>query len=164
MWFGWNDIVTTGGPNLYTEYQNAADHRPVNDPLTPGQRVTGRDQVVIGPWNHCQGIDPALELEWYDTWLKGEPTGIAATRTPMHLYDLGTSSWTNAAAWPLVSRYMSFYLGGGGRLTRTEPATPGSTAVIWAQPRPAAPETMRVFTSAPLKAPVTIAGPVSASI
>jgi predicted acyl esterase len=164
MWFGWNDIVTTGGPNLYTEYQNATDHRPVNDPMTPGQRVTGRDQVVIGPWNHCQGIDPALELEWYDTWLKGEPTGIAATRTPMHLYDLGTSSWTNAATWPLASRYTSFYLGDGGQLTRTKPATPGSTALRWAQPRPAAPDTMRIFTSAPLKAPATIAGPVSASI
>ena len=63
MWLGWNDLVTTGGPNLYTEFQNAAGHRPIYSPMTPGQRVTGRDQIVIGPWNHCFGIDQSLELE-----------------------------------------------------------------------------------------------------
>jgi hypothetical protein len=29
------------------------------------------------------GIDQNIQLEWYDTWLKGQDIEIAETRTPM---------------------------------------------------------------------------------
>ena len=53
-----------------------------------GQRTTGRYQLIVGPWEHLNGssvdVDP-LELEWFDTWLKGEKTGMARTPTPAAL-------------------------------------------------------------------------------
>ena len=47
--------------------------------MNPKQNTTGRYQIVIGPWKHGQGLDDSIQLEWYDTWLKGKDTGIADT-------------------------------------------------------------------------------------
>ena len=56
--------------------------------MQPGQRTTGRYQLIDGPWEHLNGssvdVDP-LELEWFDTWLKHEHTGMARTPHPAAL-------------------------------------------------------------------------------
>ena len=63
---------------------------------SPRQRTTGRYQLIDGPWEHLNGssvdVDP-LELEWFDTWLKHERTGMARTAHPLHYYDLGTEEF-----------------------------------------------------------------------
>jgi putative CocE/NonD family hydrolase len=87
------DIFQHGEPINYAELQNAWAHRSVTAPMGPGQRVTGRYQLIDGPWEHLNGSSVGvdyLELEWFDTWLKHEHTGMAATPTPLHYYDLGT--------------------------------------------------------------------------
>jgi putative CocE/NonD family hydrolase len=91
-----------------------------------------------GPWYHVTapgGIDlEAVQLAWFDHWLKGRPTGIARTPTPMHLYTLGSGDWVNATRYPLdQARPTTLYLGGGpsgsgapsrndGRLTDSPPS------------------------------------------
>ena len=39
------------------------------------------------PGGHGQFIDKTLQLEWYDTWLKGVNTGMDKTDTGMHLFE-----------------------------------------------------------------------------
>jgi hypothetical protein len=59
------------------------------------------------------GVD-ALELAWFDQWLKGINTGIGSTRTPLHYYDLGTGSWTETKTYPFTgAKATRFYLGAG---------------------------------------------------
>ena len=73
--------------------------------MSTGQPVTGRYQLVVGPWFH----NPAtlgltfqqMQLAWFDRWLKGIHNGIDRTRTPLHAFELGTSRWINLARWPV---------------------------------------------------------------
>jgi putative CocE/NonD family hydrolase len=125
------DIFQHGEPLDYAALQNAWDRRSVNGPMAPGQRVTGRYQLIDGPWEHINGssvnVDP-LELEWFDTWLKHERTGMARTRTPLHYYDLGTGRFDETTTFPFTGGVPTrLYLGSGGTLASTAPpATPGS--------------------------------------
>ena len=69
--------------------------------------TTGRYQLIDGPWEHLNGssvdVDP-LELEWFDTWLKHEHTGMAQTPTPLHYYDLGTGKFRETTTYPFTGR------------------------------------------------------------
>jgi uncharacterized protein len=164
IWLGWNDLVTSAGPNVYSEYQNVYTHRPALGPMSPGQRATGDAQLVVGPWSHCEGVSDPLELEWYDTWLKHEPTGMADTTTPIHAYENGAKTWINTSDYPMVAKYTRYYLNSGGTLTTATPASSSTAALTYAQPQPSVPGTMVTYTSAPLPDGATLSGPVSASI
>jgi putative CocE/NonD family hydrolase len=131
------DIFQNGEPLNYAGLQNAYDGRPVTAPMTPGQPVTGRYQLIDGPWEHINGssvdVDP-LELEWFDTWLKGEHTGMATTPTPLHYYDLGTGNFDETTTYPFAgSAPATYYFGPGGTLSTTKPAaaTVGSDGIDW---------------------------------
>lgn len=95
------DIFQRGEPVNYAELQNAWDGRSVTAPMQAGQRTTGRYQPIVG--QHLNGssvnVDP-LELEWFDTWLKSENTGMARTPTPLHYYDLGSGRFDETATYP----------------------------------------------------------------
>jgi uncharacterized protein len=105
--------------------------------MVAGQRPSGRYQLMMGPWYHVtagEGIDTdRLELAWFDRWLKREPTGIDRTRTPLHLYQLGTGRWLDAARYPLErSRARTYYLGAGGTLgLGRPPASGGSDRLLY---------------------------------
>jgi putative CocE/NonD family hydrolase len=131
------DIFQNGEPLNYAGLQNAYDGRPTTSPMLPGQRVTGRYQLIDGPWEHLNGssvdVDP-LELEWFDTWLKGEHTGMATTPTPLHYYDLGTGTFDETTTYPFTgSTPTTMYFGAGGTLSTTAPTvlTAGSDAIAW---------------------------------
>jgi putative CocE/NonD family hydrolase len=131
------DIFQNGEPLNYAALQNAYDHRSTTAPMLPGQPTTGRYQLIDGPWEHINGssvdVDP-LELEWFDTWLKGEPTGMATTPTPLHDYDLGTGNFDETTTYPFAgSDPTTLYLGGGGSLSTTKPtaSTAGSDTIDW---------------------------------
>jgi putative CocE/NonD family hydrolase len=131
------DIFQNGEPLDYAALQNAWAGRPAYAPMLPGQRVTGRYQLIDGPWEHINGssvaVDP-LELEWFDTWLKGERTGMASTPTPLHYYDLGTGRFDETTTYPFAgSRPTTYYLGAGGTLGPAAPAAAaaGSDRVVW---------------------------------
>jgi putative CocE/NonD family hydrolase len=131
------DIFQNGEPLDYAALQNAYDGRPAGAPMLAGQRTTGRYQLIDGPWEHLNGssvnVDP-LELEWFDTWLKGEATGMAGTPTPLHYYDLGTGRFDETTTYPFAgSSPRTYYFGPGGTLSATAPAKSGSgsDSIAW---------------------------------
>jgi hypothetical protein len=97
------DLFQRGEPMNFAGLQNAWAGRRVGAPMSVQQPVTGRYQLLDGPFTHLGGaaadLDP-LMLEWFDTWLKGKPTGMAHTPTPLHYYDLGTGHYTEHARYP----------------------------------------------------------------
>lgn len=128
------DIFQHGEPLNYAELQNAWDQRSVTAPMLPGQPVTGRYQLIVGPWEHLNGssveVDP-LELEWFDTWLKHESTGMAQTPTPLHYYDLGTGQFDQTTTYPFTAATPTrFYLGAGNTLTPTAPPRIATTDTL----------------------------------
>ena len=132
------DIFQNGEPLNYAELQNVWDHHSVTAPMKAGQKTTGRYQLIVGPWEHLNGssvdVDP-LELEWFDTWLKHERTGMASTRTPLHYYDLGTGKFDETADYPFARATPTrFYFGSGASLTTSAPAAsllPASDSLLW---------------------------------
>ncbi|NYG59052.1 hypothetical protein BJ980_001975 [Nocardioides daedukensis] len=95
---GQYDVFQRGEPLLYSGLQNAWSGRSVWAPMEPGQQVTSRYQLLTGPWDHGnQGstVDlDAIELAWFDHWLKGVDTGITDTTTPFHVQEPGGASYS----------------------------------------------------------------------
>jgi hypothetical protein len=134
---GWFDLFQRGEPLNYSDLQNLAAGRGVGLPMKPGQQASGRYQLMMGPWYHVtagEGIDMnRLELAWFDRWLKGRPTGIDQTKTPLHLYQLGTGKWLDASRYPVEGATpKTYYLRPGKALApSTPPAGGGSDRVLW---------------------------------
>ncbi|HWE54921.1 MAG TPA: CocE/NonD family hydrolase [Acidimicrobiales bacterium] len=130
------DLFQRGEPLNYAGFQNAYDHRPVGGPMASGQPVTGRYQLIDGPWEHLNGsmVDvDELELAWFDQWLKGENTGVGSTTTPLHYFDLGTSAWDETTTYPFTgSSDQRLYLG-SSTLSASAPtaATAGTSTLVW---------------------------------
>jgi predicted acyl esterase len=173
LWTGWNALDGTGVLEFYAALQNAYAHRPPSGPMSTRQPVTGRYQVIDGPWTHGQGLDESIQLEWFDTWLKGQHTRIADTDTPMHLFEMGSARWVNAATYPVVDRYTPLFLGPAGTLSdrppsphngrrSSDPPPSGADTVTWALP--AQPDSTLSYTTAPFAQGATLAGPISATI
>jgi predicted acyl esterase len=161
MWNGWIDNGF-GGLELYAALQNAYFGRDPLAPLRPGDSVTGRYQMIVGEWDHGGGIDPAIELQWYDTWIKGVDTGLNVdTTTPLHLWER-QRGWVNAASYPMTDSYTALYLGGGGALASAPPSSSGSDALSWGPT--ALPGTSVSYTTDPIAAGTTIAGPGSVRV
>jgi putative CocE/NonD family hydrolase len=209
------DLFQRGEPLNYAGLQNAWAGRPVTAPMTPGQPVTGRYQLLDGPYTHLAAALPAtldeLQLEWFDTWLRGEDTGMARTPTPLHYYDLGTQHYAEGTSYPIAGATpRTFYFSGlrsgsalsrnDGSLVSTKPATAvGSDSLRWLPfgssicdrsldqwsmgaftlitdrlPRPVpcfdddrlgqVGPTALTYTTAPLRRPRTLAGPIAATI
>jgi uncharacterized protein len=162
LWSGWNDLFAQGALELYSQFQNAYSGRPVDAPMAATQRATGRYQVVVGPWAHATGIDQAIALRWFDTWLRGEPTGMERTSTPMHVQQLGSATWINTARYPMTRRYTRFYLGSAGTLSASPPESSGTDTVAYVQP--SVPGGSLTYTSPPLRSGATLAGPISTTL
>jgi hypothetical protein len=144
---GWFDLFQRGEPLNYSGLQNAAAGRPVEAPMLAGQPVSGRYQLLMGPWYHLDagsGVDlQRLELQWFDRWLKGVDTGIDTTTTPLHLYQLGSDRWVDTSRYPLdgltpTTLYLGSGPGGGapsandGTLGAAAPATSGGAdEALW---------------------------------
>ncbi len=146
---GWNDLFQAGEPLNYTALQNLYAGRPPDAAMVPGQPVTPRYQLMMGPWQHVttgQGVNlPAIELEWFDTWLLGQNTPMAHTTTPLHLYQLQSGRWVDSPTWPLPgTAATALYFGAGrsgsgalstndGTLTPAPPTgrTGGADPVLW---------------------------------
>ena len=114
------DLFQRGEPLNYAGLQNAWAGRPVTGPMQPGQRTTGRYQLLDGPFTHLTGGGVGssfdqLELEWFDTWLKGADTGMGDTSTPLHYYDLGTGRYAETTTYPLTRATPTTYYFSGLR-------------------------------------------------
>ncbi|MGH8922729.1 MAG: CocE/NonD family hydrolase, partial [Actinomycetes bacterium] len=128
------DIFQRGEPMNYAALQNLSAGRPATAPMVPGQKTTGRYQLIDGPWEHLNGssvdVDP-LELEWFDTWLKGQNTGMAAAPTPLHYYDLGTGTFKETTTYPFTGASPTRLYLGAGTLSTTPPKTPATDPLVW---------------------------------
>lgn len=131
------DIFQHGEPIDYAELQNAWAGRGVNQPMRPGQRTTGRYQLIVGPWEHLNGssVDLSrLQLQWFDRWLKHEHTGIAHTPTPLHYYDLGTGKFRETTTYPFThSKPTHFYFGPHHTLHRSKRHKATTDSIAWSQ-------------------------------
>jgi putative CocE/NonD family hydrolase len=142
------DLFQRGEPLNYAGLQNAWAGRPVTAPMLPGQATTGRYQLLDGPYTHLQGGGigsnfNALELEWFDTWLKGVDTGMAQTPTPLHYYDLGTGTYAETTTYPFTDAIPTTYYfdsaksgsalsQNDGTLSTAQPtATTGADPLLW---------------------------------
>jgi predicted acyl esterase len=164
MWTGWGGADHQGSLELYAELQNAHAGRPVGDAMTPDEPTTGRYQIIVEPGGHGSGLDEEFQLEWYDTWLKHEHTGIQDTTTPMHLYENGSDRWINASTYPIVATYTPLFLGSGGALSRHAGAQSqaGSDSITWAAPTAA--DSTLTYATKPLAKGATFAGPASLTV
>jgi predicted acyl esterase len=135
---GWNDLFPGGDIGDYTAAQNAFFGRPVTAPITAGEPVTGRYQAIVGPWTHAENTsgDVLNELKesWFDTWLKGSPTGMADTTAPLHIFENNATRWVDTAAWPPAPSTGTYYLNNTGSLTAAPPTTAGTDAIYYAFP------------------------------
>jgi len=161
---GWNDLFPGGNLGAYVAAQNAYYHRPLTDPIASGEPVTGRYQAIVGPWTHGEHVNEAtlqaIRLEWFETWLKNAPTGMADTSTPLHLFENGASSWVDSAAWPLSSDARTYYLGDGS-LTTGKPAGQGSDTLTWSAATAA---NTLTYTTAPLTKAALLDGPTDITL
>jgi putative CocE/NonD family hydrolase len=138
---GWYDIFVSGA------LQNFEGMR------RQGGSQAGREgtKLVVGPWVHLpwsrkvgqidfgpQAVNPidALQLRWFDYWLKGARNGID-TDPAVRVFVMGADKWRSADAWPIPGTvYRSYYLHsqgdantltGTGTLSTSPPASGETT-------------------------------------
>jgi predicted acyl esterase len=163
LWSGWKALDVTGSLELFSAFQNAATGRPVNASMTPGQKTSGKYQIIVGRGIHGQGLDQSLMLEWYDTWLKHVKTGMADTKTPAHVYETGSDRWVNAPSYPMTAKYTPYYLHGRSTLSPQPPtAATGTNSITWAAPTE--PNSTLTYSSAAFAQGASLDGPIAASI
>lgn len=109
-----------------------------------------RGKLIVGPWPHrlspgvrIGDVDfgahsmvdlEALELRWFDYWLKGINNGIC-DEPPIRLFIMGINEWREESEWPLArTRWQDWHLHSGGNAAtaigdgRLSPAAPGEEA------------------------------------
>jgi putative CocE/NonD family hydrolase len=108
-----------------------------NGMIQQGKTAEARrgQKIVIGPWRHALSASTrlgqldfgpqsmldltALELRWFDYWLKGIDNGIM-DEPPIQVFVMGENVWRDEHEWPLArTQYASYHLhsgGGAGRL------------------------------------------------
>ncbi len=71
--------------------------------------------LVMGPWFHGErdGIDlNALQLRWFDYWLKGLDNGVM-DEAPVMYYVMGREEWRFCRSWPPRTHPLTLYLRSG---------------------------------------------------
>ncbi len=165
-------------------------------------RVPAR--LVVGPWAHfpwdrkvgaldfgpdAETTIDLLQVRWFDRWLKDIPNGVEQDPA-VRLFDLGTRTWRDFAAWP--DRAVALYPSATGRAAVVQTdgrlldasAAPGIEWLVHDPWRPApslggafgvppgpaersavdARSDVLTFTSSPLEAPLRMAGAVEAAL
>lgn len=123
---GWYDVFLRSTIGSYVTMRE----RALTEEARNGQRL------IIGPWPHGWNqktttgqvdfgpealIDAeALQLSWFDHWLKGEPLPELA---PVRIFVMGQNQWRDEQEWPLArTQYQNWYLHAGGGLSPEAPA------------------------------------------
>ncbi|MBV9720403.1 MAG: CocE/NonD family hydrolase, partial [Mycobacterium sp.] len=120
-------------PLNYAALQNAFAGRPDEAPMQPGQPVSDRVRLMMGPWYHVSDFGGlhlnAVQLRWFDYWLNDVPAA-AISGSPFTFQPIGSSQWFHASDYPLAEATPTrLYLSHSGRLT-AECAAATSTATI----------------------------------
>jgi predicted acyl esterase len=161
LWSSSGDIYAQSSLELYAYLQNAYAKQPIYGPMQRTKPASGRYQIVMSQGGHCANQDQRIQLEWFDTWLKGEKTGIEKTSMPIHAHELVSNRWLNTSHYPVVPTYTKYYLDNSGALSASLPTAAGQESLAWAQP--SATSTVQ-YDTPPFAAGGTLAGPISASV
>ncbi|MGR6981628.1 CocE/NonD family hydrolase [Testudinibacter sp. P27/CKL/0425] len=156
---GWKGVVEMGAVRAYTALQNAYANRSVYAPMNAAQQISPRYQLIMGGWDHGQGLDMGLYLQWLDTWVKGEDTGLQHSKTPMHLFEQGSNRWINLTGYPEINA-TRWKLGSQGGLTLEQ--THGNDTLAYAQPADSNGKIS--YTTEPFAKGATLSGAISATI
>jgi putative CocE/NonD family hydrolase len=118
---GWHDAFQRGAPLNYTALQNAFAGRQDGSPMKPGQPVSDRVRLLMGPWYHVSDFDGlhlnALQLRWFDQWLKDSPPATVSG-SPFTFQAIGSTRWFHAREYPLAGAAPTrFHLSRSGVLT-----------------------------------------------
>ena len=177
------DFNATMSLEMYTAIQNASVGRSIWAPMAPNQRANGNYQLI---WSTESDVGAPgynytpYELEWFDTFLKGQNTHVADTRTPLHLYEWKADQFVDAGSYPLTRSYRRYYLSGsstsqapyamnnGGLSTTPPTSTRGADAIKWAPPAsvptPRNASNILDYTSEPFSKGALLAGPITARL
>ncbi|MCB1064245.1 MAG: CocE/NonD family hydrolase [Verrucomicrobiae bacterium] len=152
--------------------------KQATDPETRRQQ-----RLVLGPWDHgsigktkvadvefgpdATVDDIALQLDWFDRYLKQDAAALAKPFPPVRYFSMGDNSWKDAQTWPPAGfTATSFYLHsdgkantrqGNGRLTDKAPTSDQPADTFRADPANPTPSTP-ITETRPIKAAVW--GPV----
>jgi predicted acyl esterase len=140
--------------------------------------------------NAAAGIEWAMDLtaQWFDHVLSGEQNELSQSK-PVRYFVMGDNQWIEDDIWPPSNvEYLKWYVGEGGSLSPDKPTGDGYSKFVYDPDNPVptvgganshffpdnlGPKDQRVigdrddiliFTSEPLKADITIAGPISAVV
>lgn len=143
-----------------------------------------RPHLTIGPWWHAEDAGQTMTMQaglaWLDAHLKGKRESLRPR--PIHLYLMGANRWLDFDDWPPPHQTTSFYLQPGGELGEAaaapdalpsaytyDPADPtpnlggpmltGPSGALDQRPLERRSDVL-TFTTAPLRQPVTLIGPV----
>ena len=144
-WVGWQEGGSIGTLPLYAALQNVAAGRNPLDPMLPAcetrqggpsrcQRISPAYQALVGDWGHGGGLDPGIELQWFDTWVRGQDTGLEVADEPIHLQERSSAEsgrWVNATSYPMTQDYTAFHLDVGGELRAGGPTELGMEQLVW---------------------------------
>jgi predicted acyl esterase len=123
--------------------------------------VTGRYQIIISQGGHCAGEDLAIQLEWFDTWVKGIKTGMDQTQRPVHVHEVISNNWINTTYYPVVPSYTQYFLNPYGQLSTADKEDNTQETIAWGQPGA---NTTVQYDGPVLPTGGTLAGPISASV
>jgi predicted acyl esterase len=162
IWSSNADIYARSSLELYAYMQNAYAKRFTYGPMQKNTPVTGRYQIIISQGGHCANEDQAIQLEWFDTWLKGTKTGMERTGRLIHVHELISNQWFNTSHYPVAPTYTKYYLNLYGQLSTASDRDTGQDTIAWVQPSGA-------YSTAQYDSPAfptggTLAGPISASV
>lgn len=113
-------------------------------------------RIIIGPWSHAgrgrrryDNIDfgpeaqmdiTALEIRWFDFWLKGRENGVDKD-APVKIFIMGENRWRDEQHWPLerTEDKVLFITGGGhantpagdGKIVDHRPASSGTDHYVY---------------------------------
>jgi hypothetical protein len=160
---GPNDFFASDSLRMYAALQNVAHGRLPWAPMDPRLSPDRRFQIVYSD-SYSDGDYPyylGYELQWYDHWLRGIDNGVASTDHTMRIQQTGgANSWVTVphSAYPMTRDYTPYYLGPGGSLAASAPATASSDPLTWG------PNQSLTYTTAPFSQGATLAGPIAATI
>ncbi|MEP7211420.1 MAG: CocE/NonD family hydrolase [Alphaproteobacteria bacterium] len=134
-------------------------------------------KLLVGPGTHCAwsyaqeqtGFDLVTEeLRFYDFWLKGKANNVMSEpAVTYYTYNAPKGSeYRQSETWPLkTEKRTNFYLGAGGALGETKPATAAKDSVAISAPSKTsttilieAPAGGKAFETAPLAADLEVTG------
>ena len=121
LYSGWEDVYPSS-PYLMAMLQNAKAGHSIYAPFMPDSKQGGspRYQIIMATGRHCTGdhggARDQANFRWFETWIRGAPTGLASIKTPFHFHSMNSPGWLSFTSAPQSTHYTTLSLAAGGKL------------------------------------------------